>query len=375
MTLNICVIWAWDFDKQRFLRGGLERWTRDAARLARERGLRVVIYQKERSFRQAEVEDGITVVGLPCAAGIYGNVGFARELGKRLRPTEAILYVSQELALNRRFKRTVAVNHGIFWNGDKSIFEKRANALLQRFLLNGLRRVICVDTNYINWCHSELPQRWDWQQKLTYIPNYADTDMFHHCAKEERSSGVPVIVFPRRINGPSIERDGRGLGLLLDAVRLLESEGWLLRIIIAGRGRLGKEVPAFVKAHGMRSEVEVAEFGFDEMPALYQKADLVVIPTLEQEGTSLSAIEAICSGVPTVVSHIGGLCNVVVPGVTGLVCDLTAPSLASQMRKVLANQWSITHAIVHEFRESLSLVRWKNQVWECLRNDLHIGEE
>jgi len=52
------------------------------------------------------------------------------------------------------------------------------------------------------------------------------------------------------------------------------------------------------------------------MPEVYARADVVVVPSTAHEGTSLSAIEAIASGKPTIVTHIGGLGNIVIDNLT-----------------------------------------------------------
>ena len=73
------------------------------------------------------------------------------------------------------------------------------------------------------------------------------------------------------------------------------------------------------------------------MPMLYQSCDVVVIPSTGHEGTSLSAIEGIVSGKPTVVTHIGGLPNIAIDGLNAYVCDLSPTSLAGAIRKAIEN--------------------------------------
>jgi glycosyltransferase involved in cell wall biosynthesis len=58
----------------------------------------------------------------------------------------------------------------------------------------------------------------------------------------------------------------------------------------------------------------------EDLPALYQAADIVVVPTIAQEGLSRTSVEAMAAGRPVVASRIGGLPTTVQDGVTGLLC-------------------------------------------------------
>ena len=56
---------------------------------------------------------------------------------------------------------------------------------------------------------------------------------------------------------------------------------------------------------------------FDEMPTVYQNADIAVIPTIGCEGTSYSCLEAMASGLPVVSTYVGGLSELVTDGYNG----------------------------------------------------------
>ncbi len=58
-----------------------------------------------------------------------------------------------------------------------------------------------------------------------------------------------------------------------------------------------------------------------ELPELYREADIVVVPTIAQEGLSRTSVEAMAAGRPVVASRIGGLPFTVADGATGLLCE------------------------------------------------------
>jgi D-inositol-3-phosphate glycosyltransferase len=75
----------------------------------------------------------------------------------------------------------------------------------------------------------------------------------------------------------------------------------------------------------------------DQMPAWYRSADLVVCPSW-YEPFSLSALEAMATGVPVVATAVGGFRDTVVDGLTGLLVPPRQPAaLARAMRQVLGD--------------------------------------
>jgi glycosyltransferase involved in cell wall biosynthesis len=60
---------------------------------------------------------------------------------------------------------------------------------------------------------------------------------------------------------------------------------------------------------------------FEEMQQYYSRADIVIIPTIASEGTSLSCIEAFACGCAVVATNVGGLCNLVVDNYNGLIVN------------------------------------------------------
>jgi len=373
--MNIASLRLYDYVHSKLFTGGMERWIRDVGLLARDKGYYVTIYQKDLVSFEKDLTDGLRVVGVKCGPNWRGHWTFSRWLERNISRDDPIVYVTMELALSRQILRAAAIQHGICWEGDFPRYKKCLNRRLQHQLIRRLRGIICVDTNYINWCHAEFPDRASWEHKLCFVPNYADPNLFRAMPEPPQTRGLPAILFPRRIGGTRnldldtkawLDRHARGAGLLLKAVEILQQEGIDVRVIFAGRGELQGVIREWATERGMSDRITITDVPLDEMPDIYAKASVAVVPSLEREGTSLSAIEAIMCGVPTVVSHIGGLCNVVIDGVNGFVCDLTPASLAEGIRRGLAVSRLPTGPTLKSFRESLGKPRWERQVWDHL---------
>jgi glycosyltransferase involved in cell wall biosynthesis len=56
-----------------------------------------------------------------------------------------------------------------------------------------------------------------------------------------------------------------------------------------------------------------------DLPALYQDADLFVLPSRTGEGFGLVVLEAMASGLPVIATESGGVVDIVVEGVNGLL--------------------------------------------------------
>jgi len=370
--LNIATLIMLNPEGERFSRGGLERWSRDVALLARDKGYEITAYQKATRPFQKEIAEGVCVKGVVCPASFKGNWKFSRLLARYIDPEDPIIFVSQELALSNSYQRAVAVNHGIWWDGDRPAWKRWLNKRLQYRLINRLRGIICVDTNYINWCHAELPNRKLWEEKLYYVPNYGDLDVFKPGKQRSSREDGLTILFPRRVTDKTLERGGRGGGLFCRALEILAKRGYKARALFVGPGSQQNAIRNWAAARGMENEVEVFDVALDEMPSVYAKADVVVVPSIEHEGTSLSAVEALVSGKPTVVSHIGGLGNLVIDGFNGHICNLTAESLADAIQRAAAERLLDDPRILSRCRESLGKPRWERQVWKVLEDLLEL---
>jgi glycosyltransferase involved in cell wall biosynthesis len=75
---------------------------------------------------------------------------------------------------------------------------------------------------------------------------------------------------------------------------------------------------------------------FAKMKQIYKQADICVVPSIWEEPFGLVAVEAMATGRPAVVSDVGGLQEIVVPGETGDIFPRgNAEALAAKLRPLL----------------------------------------
>jgi len=73
-----------------------------------------------------------------------------------------------------------------------------------------------------------------------------------------------------------------------------------------------------------------------DLPRHYHTADICLVPTIAQDGLSITSVEAMAAGFPVIASRIGGVPYTVSDGVTGLLCEPGDPvDLAAKIARLL----------------------------------------
>jgi glycosyltransferase involved in cell wall biosynthesis len=115
----------------------------------------------------------------------------------------------------------------------------------------------------------------------------------------------------------------KGIEYLIAAFPAVLAEHPRARLVLVGQGPQEHVLRARVDELGIASRVVFA--GFQRDAHVYVGGfDVAAVPSIE-EGFGLVALEALALGVPVVASRVGGLPDVVVDGVTGLLVEPARP--------------------------------------------------
>jgi len=159
----------------------------------------------------------------------------------------------------------------------------------------------------------------------------------------------PVLLFPSRLIRE------KGVSELLEALRLLADENLQVQLWIAGD-----------LDHGNRSSLDPVELKqlenvegvrllghVDDMPALYDMVDIVVLPSW-REGLSKALIEAAAMEKPIVTTDVPGCRDVVEHGISGLLVPLRdVHSLALAIR-LMVNQPQLARRLGQAARDKVA---------------------
>ena len=282
----------------------------------------IVVVQKSAANFEVMEPNGIQVIGIKAGLNARGDHQLGRGLSRILEPDDALLYASgAQGAYPYYFEGAKGLQHGIGWDGPYGSLHRGYHNHINTAFAKVMSQILTVDTNYINWLRQHGSLGVSLAEKCAYLPNYADLSALGDCP-EVREAHTPLrILYARRFDPK------RGPMLFLDTLFKLQQADIAFQARMFSVGGHGVLAEAIAE-RGLTACVSLHEASMAAILAEYAWADLSVVPTIWSEGTSLSAVESICAGVPVITTPVGGLANVVVPKFNGEVVAPTASALA-----------------------------------------------
>jgi len=219
-------------------------------------------------------------------------------------------------------------------------YRKKIHAT-ERSLTENSERVICCSNYMVHHVQDVLGVPAD---RIHVIPNGVDPARFEGHPSGSAETGS------RFDNGKTILFVGRlvrekGVSMLLEAVKELRKE-IPANLIVVGDGPMRDHLVRKTLDLGLDGNVRFTGFvDSSTLISLYRTCDVCVVPSLH-EPFGMVALEAMAAKIPTVVSDVGGLSEIVEDGVNGIKVPpgdrkllagalrgvLEDPSLAEQLR-------------------------------------------
>ena len=146
----------------------------------------------------------------------------------------------------------------------------------------------------------------------TFRPRPKDKNLLKQYALENKT----VVLFVGNL------QPFKGLRLLIDAVAGTKDDS--LALLIVGGGYAEDEYKSQVKRKGMESRIVFAgpKLHDKELPAYYNSADFLVLPSTHSESLGLVVLEAMASGIPSIVSSLPGPTQLIKHGEDGLIAEV-----------------------------------------------------
>lgn len=171
------------------------------------------------------------------------------------------------------------------------------------------------------------------QDKIEVKVNFVDINEFKPRDRKtefREMFGIPkkkfVILCPRRL------AEKNGVIYAASAVKFLRNlmaKDFII-VFVGSNGLETEKIKKIVKANQTENHILMLPvIPYSEMRYLYNAADLVIIPSIHlgdlEEATSISALEAMASGVPVIASNIGGLKEIIEDRTTGFLVEEKKP--------------------------------------------------
>jgi len=174
------------------------------------------------------------------------------------------------------------------------------------------------------------------------FPLAVDTTVFRRTRPTFSHTGEPVLLHPARL------LPWKGVHHTIELLDVLRGRALRPRLLLTDTQRIADwdseldeyrvEITELIMAKGLGEQVEFISPRFDEMPALYNRSDIVLYPTIADEPFGLVPLEAMSSERPIVASHCGGIAETVLDGVTGYTTDPgDVQALAARVAHLVGN--------------------------------------
>ncbi len=156
--------------------------------------------------------------------------------------------------------------------------------------------------------------------RAAVLYNPIDTDRFHPSAEWRTQMRERLGIAASQVVIGYVGRMVREKGIftLLEALEQVLAEAPQAQVLWVGDGRDAAALRERAARSPHAARHRFLEWQLD-LAQLYPGCDLIVVPSISVETFGRVSVEAQSAGVPVVASDAGGLCETLIPGVTGLV--------------------------------------------------------
>lgn len=346
--------------------GGQEVYISNLINVCREAGHESTVYQLNRGAKAA---DAVCLPRLPYLARFIPGIDrkWLNYMVSLLKPkglfgADAIIahYAFHAPPLERVRDKTIILSHGVEWRVtnptayDKAC-EENAKRCLDKFLH------VVNDTHYLRHLGMDVPPATGFFQEVApriwFVPNCVDTEHFVPGPGLSEYENRQMILVPRQM----VEQ--RGIHIAIAAFALIANEYPDLEMCLLGKRHKGAAVylarlDRMIEDAGLQNRIHFRDpVPNKDMPAWFNSAKVVLVPTLEKEGTSLSAIESMSCGAATISTNVAGLADL-----PTIQCEPDPGLMAVALRSTLAAPAPIGAKQRTIVRETFNMTNW-SKAW------------
>jgi len=183
------------------------------------------------------------------------------------------------------------------------------------------------------------------------ITNGVDLERFHPA-----DAGCAVHTDSLRLLTVGRLSTTKRLGLLIETIQLLCSQGRKTHLTIVGGGALESDLRRLLSEKDLRDEVTlVGRREGDEMPEIYRQHDVYISASM-QEGMSNAMLEAMASGLPIVTTRCEGVDELISDN--GIVVEESTPAALADAVKGLIDKPEVRRTMSLAARKKVECFGW-----------------
>lgn len=343
-----------DFNGDKYLAGGAERYCIELSNILKNNNFEIILVQMGNSDFWAKEYNGLSIFGIPVNTNAEK---FANAIEELECFADVCIYSPFTLVPLNSKSISIGIIHSMFWDDPTRLYFPNIDLYSEK--LKACYSVVSNSAVAINWFRGYKGVEY---HNFHYIPNFVCLKSFKPKEKTN-ASDIIHILFPRRVTSD------RGFQYLLDIFPKLFKKYNNIFLIIAGYAHNDQKNQLQSFLQEFKGKVSHFEAQPTEMLDLYQKADIVLIPTPYAEGTSLSCLEAMACGKAIITTNIGGLPELIINRYNGLTVDPYKDELYAAIASLIEDpQLRIElgqHA--HQVAQAFSLDIWKDKWIKILK--------
>ncbi len=199
----------------------------------------------------------------------------------------------------------------------------------------------------------ELALKTNPRQKIGIIYNGVDTSDFTPRPASRPNDKFIITTGASRLTAR------KGIRYAIEAVKKLSSVYPELHLKIMGEGNQKENLENLVKKLELENNVKfLGRIPREKTAAYYQEASVFILPSFN-EGMSNALLEALASGLPVIVTDVGGTRELITEGKNGFIVPLRdADAIASALKKLLKNP-ELREKIGAQNRQTAEKISWR----------------